>query len=162
MYRAAAFLCCAAVVVGGCGSSNPRMIPEDRATELISTVDEIGRRTAAGQCVEAAAAVGQAHREVVELPRTVAPRLKRNMLAWLDYIERRLPRDCRSQAEETPTSTPTATETETPTATPTSTPTETETPTPTPTPTPTDTVAPEPTITVEPDGTGGATSGDQG
>jgi hypothetical protein len=147
MHRVAVLLCCAAVA-GGCGSDNPRMIPADRASDLIATIDQIPALVEQGQCVEAAAKVAEAKRQVLELPRGVSARLKRNINAWLEHIEKRLPQDCKAP-EESPSPTETPTETPEPTETPTPEPTET------PTPVPTETATPEPSVTVEPPDPGG-------
>ena len=158
MIRLAGLLICCAAVLGGCGSDNPRMIPEDRSQALLQTVDEIDSLVADDECQEASAKVAEARAQVDELPRRVARSLKRNMRDWLDRIDARLPRDCGEQEEEeTPTATPE--ETETPTAT--ATPTATETPTATATPTATETATPEPTVTVEPGTSGGVDGGEE-
>lgn len=144
-----------AVVLGGCASSNPRMIPENRSRALLATVDEIDRAVREGNCVAAAGAVAVAKGQATELPRRVDRKLKDNVTAWLEHIESRLDTDCEAPEEETPTSTPE--ETETPTATPTE--TATETPTATPTPTATETVVP--TVTASPADPGGVDPGEE-
>jgi len=143
----------ATLFLAACGGSDPKLIPQDRADALVSSVDEIASRTSDEDCDGAEAALQEARNQVAELPREVDRSLKRNLRQWLDQIESRIENDCKP--EETPT--PTATETETPTETPT--PEETETPTPTPTPTetppPEETPPPGEEPTVEPPGTGG-------
>ena len=139
----------AAVSLAGCGSENPELLPQDRASALSSTIDEINSACDANDTAKAKAAVQAANQQVSELPRKVDRRLKNNISDWLDHIDGRIDRDCAKDEEPTPTAT------ETPTATPTETPTETPTPTPTETATPTPTETPTATPTVEPPGDGG-------
>ena len=136
-----------AVPLAGCGSEDPELIPQTRASALTSTIDEIQSACDDNDTAEAKAAVEAANRQVSELPRRVDADLKRNIRDWLSHIDDRIDRDCK--AEETPTPTPSATETPTPepTETPTAEPTET------PTAEPTETATPEPTV--EPPGDGG-------
>jgi outer membrane biosynthesis protein TonB len=148
----------ATLSLSACGGSNPELIPQDRADELTTTVDEIASRTSDEDCEGADDALRSARNQVAELPRQVDGGLKDNLNEWLDQIGSRIEDDCKP--EETPT--PTATETETPTETPT--PEETETPTPTPTatetPPPEETPPPGEEPTVEPPDTGGVDPGD--
>ena len=150
----------AALLLPGCGSSNPKLIPQDRSDQLVQSVDEVAARTSDEDCDGAEAALRDARNQVAELPRQVDRRLKRNLNAWLDHVEAKIPDDCKPAEKETPTATETATET--PTETATETPTETATETPTPTATATETPPPEETPTVEPPGTGGVVPGDDG
>jgi hypothetical protein len=131
----------AAALAAGCGQDNERLIPEDRATALVETVDRIQSACADEDAIEAQQQVDEARAQITELPRRVDGKLRRNMQEWLDQIERRINRDCEPEEEETPepTATETAVPTETPTATETATPTPTETPTATETPAPTET-----------------------
>jgi outer membrane biosynthesis protein TonB len=144
-----------AVLAAGCGSEEPNLIPESRASELSATVDEITQACDDQDPDAALAAVTAANQQVSELPRRVDTELKQNLREWLDHIGARVDRDCEPQVqeEETPTPTPTPTPTETPTPEPTETPTPTPEPTETPTPEPTETPTPEPTV--EPPGEGG-------
>jgi outer membrane murein-binding lipoprotein Lpp len=146
----------AALLLAACGSSNPKLIPQDRADQLTQTVDEIASRTDASDCNGAREALRSARNQVAELPREVDQKLKRNLNKWLDHVAERIPQDCK--AKQTPT--PTATETSTPTETPTETPTKTPTPTPTATPTETPSATPSATPTVQPPATGGVNAGD--
>jgi hypothetical protein len=140
----------AAFFLAGCGQDdNPELIPENRASALTSTIDEITAACDANDTAEAKAAVQAANQQVSELPRRVDAELKSNLRDWLNHIGDRVEQDCAKEEEATPTPT------ETPTATPTETPTETPTPTPTETPTPTPTETPSATPTVEPPGDGG-------
>jgi hypothetical protein len=139
----------AVIPLAGCGSEDPELIPQTRASALTSTIDEITAACDAEDPAEAKAAVETANRQVSELPRRVDARLKRNIRQWLSHIEDRIDSDCKQEEEETPTPTPTETPTPTPTETPTPTPTET------PTPAPTETATPAPTEPVEPPGDGG-------
>jgi hypothetical protein len=139
----------AALAMAGCGSEEPELIPQTRASALTTTIDEITAACEDNDTAEAKAAVDAANRQVSELPRRVDAELKRNIRNWLRHIDDRIDQDCKP--EETPTPTATETPQPTPTETPTPTPTPTETPTPTPTPTETAT----PTPTVEPPGDGG-------
>jgi outer membrane biosynthesis protein TonB len=137
-----------AVPLAGCGSEDPELIPQTRASALTSTIDEIQAACDDNDTAKAKAAVRAANQQVSELPRRVDAQLKENVRDWLSHIEDRVDEDCKAE-EETPTPTPSATETPTPTPTETPTPEPTETPTPEPTETPT----PEPTV--EPPGDGG-------
>lgn len=121
----------AALLLAACGSENPKLIPQDRADRLTSTVDQIAARTADEDCDGAQTSLRRARNQVAELPRGVDRGLKANLNDWLDQIGSRIPEDCKPS--ETPTPTPEETETPSPTAT--ETPEETATPTPTPTPT---------------------------
>ena len=139
----------AAIPLAGCGKENPELIPQDRASALTSTIDEINSACDAKDTAKAKAAVEAANQQVSELPRAVDAELKRNIRQWLRHIDDRVDQDCAKQEESTPTAAPTATETATPE------PTETPTPTPTETATPTPTETPSATPTVEPPGGGG-------
>jgi hypothetical protein len=145
----------AAIPLAGCGSQNPKLIPQSRASALSSTVDDIASACDDHDITKAKTAVTAANQQVSELPRRVDAKLRQNLQDWLSHIESRLDRDCKAkEASPTATATPSATETPTETATPT--PTETETPT----PTPTETATPSPTATVEPPGNGGVSAPD--
>jgi outer membrane biosynthesis protein TonB len=154
MFRAAALISLLLLPLAGCGSENPRMIPEADATALLATVDDVEQAVADGECVDAAGLVAEAKNQVSELDNDVARSLRRNLRDWLDHIEGRLDDDCK-EPEPSPTETPEETETPTPTPTPTETATPTPTPTETPIPTATVTPPPEQTPTVEQNGTGG-------
>ena len=143
-----------AVPLAGCGSEDPELIPQTRASALTSTIDEIQAACEDNDTAKAKAAVQAANQQVSELPRRVDTELKRNVRDWLSHIDDRIDRDCK--AEETPTPTPSATETPTPEPTETPTPEPTETPTPEPTETPTA----EPTV--EPPGDGGVVAPEDG
>ena len=138
-----------AVPLAGCGSEDPELIPQTRASALTLTIDEIQSACDDNDTAKAKAAVQAANQQVSELPRRVDAELKRNIRNWLNHIDDRIEQDCKE--EETPTPTPTETETETPTPSPTDTPT--PEPTETATPEPTQTATPEPTV--EPPGNGG-------
>jgi outer membrane biosynthesis protein TonB len=142
-----------AALAAGCGQENQRLIPEDRATALVETVDRIEAACADQDPREAQRQVDEARAQVQELPRRVDNSLKNNMKEWLDRIERRLDNDCEPEPEETPVPTETATPVPTETATPEPTETATPEPTETATPEPTETATPEPTET--PTGGGG-------
>ena len=146
----------AVVPLAGCGSDNPELIPQARASALSSTVDEIAAACDDHDTAKAKAALTEANQQVSELPRRVDSKLRKNLQDWLAHIDDRVDQDCKKEEKETPTATATATETETPTETATPTPTETETPTPTPTATET----PTPTATVSPEGNGGVSAPD--
>ena len=145
----------AAIPLAGCGSSNPDLIPQSRASALLSTADEIKTACDAGDTAKAKAALTAANQQVSELPRRVDAELRTNMQDWLAHIDSRIDRDCKGEESPTPTATPSATETPTETATPT--PTETATPT----PTATETATPTPSATVEPPGNGGVPAPDE-
>ena len=139
----------AVLPVAGCGSEEPELIPQTRASQLTTVVDEIADACAAEEPDKARAGVAAANQMVSELPRRVDDPLVANMREWLSHIEGRLDRDCK--AEETPTPEPTETATPEPTETATPEPTETATPEPTETATP----EPTPEVPVEPGGDGG-------
>jgi hypothetical protein len=149
-------LALAALLLTACGSSNPKLIPQDRADSLNQAVDDVASRTDNEDCDGAEEALREARNQVSELPAEVDKALKRNIAKWLNHIADEIPKDCKP--ESTPTPTPSATETPTETATP----SPTKTPTPSPTDTPTATPSPSPTSTptVEPPDTGGVIPGD--
>ena len=134
-----------AALWAGCGSDNPKLIPQTQSAALVETIDEIGAACDDGDADRARAGVEAANQQVSELPRAVDQRLRENIRGWLAHVQGRIDNDCK--AEETPTPTPSETPTETPSPTPTAAPTETATPEATETP------APEPTV--EPPGDGG-------
>jgi outer membrane biosynthesis protein TonB len=146
----------AALLLTACGSSNPKLSPQDRADSLNSAIDDVASRTSDEDCDGAEEALREARNQVSELPAEVDKALKRNITKWLNHIADEIPKDCKP--ESTPT--PTATETETPTET--ATPSPTKTPSPSPTESPTETPSPSPTSTptVEPPDTGGVLPGD--
>jgi hypothetical protein len=137
------------IPLAGCGRENPELIPQDRASALTSTIDEIGAACDANDTAKAKAAVQAANQQVSELPRKVNAKLKSNVRDWLNHIDDRIEQDCAKAEQATPTPSPSPTETATPT------PTETATPTPTQTATPTPTQTATPAPTVEPPGNGG-------
>jgi len=141
----------AVIPMAGCGSEDPELIPQTRASALTSTIDKITAACDAEDPAKAKAAIEAANQQVSELPRRVSRELKDNVSEWLAHIEDRVDSDCKAEEEETPTPTPTETATPTPTETATPEPTETATPE------PTETATPEPTETpaVEPPGDGG-------
>jgi outer membrane biosynthesis protein TonB len=141
-----------AAPLAGCGSEDPELIPQTRASALTSTIDEIQSACDDNDTAKAKAAVQAANQQVSELPRRVDTELKRNLRDWLSHIDDRIEQDCK--AKETPT--PSATETPTPS------PTETPTPEPTETPTPEPTETPTPEGTVEPPGDGGVLAPEDG
>jgi hypothetical protein len=151
----------AALLVTACGSSNPKLIPADRAQRLKDAVDRVAQRVDDKQCSSAESALRQARNQVSELPRTVDRKLRDNLNQWVDQIASRIGNDCKPS--NTPT--PTPSETETPTETPSPTKTPTETPAPSDTPTPTPSATPTPTVevpTVQPPDSGGVNPGDEG
>jgi hypothetical protein len=153
-----------ALLVAGCGSSNPKLIAQTDADKLNASVDQIQQACDSGNAGQVRQRT-QGTRDLIDgLPRKVDKQLKQNMNDWLDQIDKRAGRDCGGSSP-----TPSATATETPTQTSTPTPTETATPTPTetatPTPTATATATPSATATATPN-TGGGTqapgNGDNG
>jgi len=146
----------AALLLPGCGSSNPKLIPQDRADQLIQSVDDVASRTSDSDCSGARDSLRDARNQVSELPRTVDRALKRNLNKWLDQIDSKIDTDCKP--ESTPTATPAETATPSETATATETPSETATPTETATPSATPTATSTPTV--EPPDTGGVVPGD--
>ncbi len=102
-----------AAVLGGCGQEeNPRLIPSQDADALRASVSAIGTAIDDGECETAEQGVEDARRQVGELPPRVARSLRTNLTEWLDQIEERIPEDCETQPEETPT--PEAEDTPTP------------------------------------------------
>jgi outer membrane biosynthesis protein TonB len=124
-----------AAVAAGCGEDNRALIPEDRATALVESVDRVESACADEDVTEARAAAVELSAQVNELPRRVDDQLQANLREWARLIQRRVARDCEPQEEETPTPAPTEEPTETPTPTPTEAPTEEPTETPTAEPT---------------------------
>ena len=141
----------AALLLTACGSSNPKLIPQDRADSLNQALDDVASRTDDEDCDGAEQALQEARNQVSELPAEVDKALKRNITKWLNHIADEIPKDCKP--ESTPTPTPSATESPTETATPS--PTKTPTPSPTDTPTATPSASPTSTPTVQPPDTGG-------
>jgi hypothetical protein len=146
----------AALLLTACGSSNPKLIPQDRADSLNQAVDDVASRTSDEDCDGADQALQEARNRVNELPAEVDKALKRNLTRWLNHIADEIPKDCKPKSTPTPSPTATESPTETPTQTPTKTPTETPTKTPTETPS----ASPTDTPTVEPPDTGGVLPGD--
>ena len=134
----------AALILSACGSSNPKLIPEDRADQLTRVADQVAQRTSDHRCTAALSALRRARNQVAELPRPVDRRLKANLNAWLDQIGSRIPAECKPKASPTPAETATAAPTQAPTQAPTA------SPSPTPSPSPTKTPTPSPTATASP------------
>ena len=141
----------AALLLTACGSSNPKLIPQDRADSLNQALDDVASRTSDEDCDGADQALQEARNQVNELPAEVDKALKRNITKWLNHIADEIPKDCKP--ESTPTPSPTATES--PTETPTESPTKTPSPSPTASPTETPSPSPTSTPTVQPPDTGG-------
>jgi outer membrane murein-binding lipoprotein Lpp len=136
-----------ALLVAGCGSSNPKLLAQTDADKLNAAVDQIQQACDSGDA-GAVRQRSQTARDLINgLPRKVDKQLKQNMTAWLDQIDKRAGRDCGASS---PTATPSATQTQTPTPSATATPTETPTPTETATPTPSPTATPTPSATATP------------
>jgi hypothetical protein len=57
------------IPLAGCGSENPELIPQSRASALSSTADQIGSACDANDTVKAKAAIAAANQQVSELPR---------------------------------------------------------------------------------------------
>jgi outer membrane murein-binding lipoprotein Lpp len=132
------------LLLAGCGSENPALIPQGDADQLTTLVSEARDASAAGECDRARRSVGEAELQLSGLPRKTDKQLKANLKQWLDYLDARIAEECKApEPEATPTPAPTEPEE---TATP--------APTETATPEPTETATPEPTVTVDP-GTGG-------
>jgi hypothetical protein len=140
------------IPLAGCGSENPELIPQSRASALSSTADQIASACDANDTVKAKAAITAANQQVSELPRKVNAKLRKNLQDWLAHISDRVDQDCKKKSESSPTATATPSQTETPTPTETSTPTPTPTETSTPTPTETATASPSPTVSPESNG----------
>src|SRR3954451_20599180 len=107
------------IPLAGCGSDNPELIPQSRASALSSTVDEIASACDANDTAKAKAAVTAANQQVSELPRKVNAKLRKNLQDWLSHIGDRVDQDCKkSEPSPTATATPSQTETPSPTQTP--------------------------------------------
>jgi len=145
----------AALLLTACGSSNPKLIPQDRADSLHQALDDVASRTSDEDCDGADQALQEARNQVNELPAEVDKALKRNITKWLNHIADEIPKDCKP--ESTPTPSPSATES--PTETPTESPTKTPSPSPTESPTETPSPSPAETPTVQPPDTGGVVPG---
>ena len=63
----------AVIPVAGCGSEDPELIPQTRASALTSTIDEITAACDAEDPAKAKAAIEAANQQVSELPRRVGP-----------------------------------------------------------------------------------------
>ena len=143
MRRVLPLVVAATVFVAGCGqSSNPELIPQSSAEDMIAAADQITTACDASDRSAVRRQLRVINREIDGLPRATDAALKKNLQAWAERIEERVTRDC---ADEEPEETPTPTETATETATPTETATETATPDDTPTPDPTEAPTEEPT-----------------
>jgi len=58
----------AALLLTACGSSNPKLIPQDRADSLNSAIDDVASRTSDEDCDGAEEALREARNQVSELP----------------------------------------------------------------------------------------------
>ena len=76
----------AALLLTACGSSNPKLIPQDRADSLNQAVDDVASRTSDEDCDGAEEALREARNQVSELPHEVDNRLKYNLKRWLNHI----------------------------------------------------------------------------
>jgi hypothetical protein len=99
----------AAVPAAGCGSEDPELIPQTRASALTSTIDEIQAACDDQDTAKAKAAVQAANQQVSELPRRVDAELRRNIRDWLNHIDDRIDQDCEPDEEEEETATPSPT-----------------------------------------------------
>jgi hypothetical protein len=88
------WLLLAAIPLAGCGSENPELIPQDRASALTSAIDQINAACDANDTAKAKAAIEAANQQVSELPRRVDADLKRNVRQWLRHIDDRVDEDC--------------------------------------------------------------------
>ena len=92
----------AAASLAGCGQANKALIPDDRASALQDTVDQIDSACSGGDVAAAQRAVEEANAQINELPAATDRKLRRNLRAWVNQVEGRLDRDCQG-AEESPT-----------------------------------------------------------
>ena len=142
-----------ALLVAGCGQSNPELIPQSSAEDMVAAADQITPACEASDRTTVRRQLRVIQREIDGLPRATDASLKKNLQAWADRIEERVTNDCQAEEEEetpTPEATETATETATPSETATPTQTPEDTPTPEPTEAPTEEPTPEPTTTPAP------------
>src|SRR5215208_2510940 len=96
-----------AALASGCGSDDPKLIPQTNAAALTETIDQIGQACDDEDPAKARAAIVAANQQVSELPRRVDQDLKDNVRQWLTYMQGRVNRDCKPQEEKTPTPTET-------------------------------------------------------
>src|SRR4051794_11988934 len=93
-----------AVVLVGCGAQDDsRLLPQDRANQLLVGVEGIRSAIDDGDCSIATRSVGEMRRQIADLPAGVGGGLKRNMGQWLDQVETRIPRDCKAAQTPAPT-----------------------------------------------------------
>ncbi len=76
-----------AVVLAGCGQSNPELIPQSNADALTATADKIQAACDAADRTVARNEVRNAEREIDALPSTVDSQLRANLQAWIDRIQ---------------------------------------------------------------------------
>src|SRR5215218_5657971 len=69
----------AVIPMAGCGSEDPELIPQTRASALTSTIDKISAARDDNDPAKAKAAVQAANQQVSELPRRVNAQLKENV-----------------------------------------------------------------------------------
>ena len=96
----------AALLLAGCGQSNPALIPQSDADDLANTVDAVPGAVRSGDCEAARETVQQARGQVNDLPARVSDRLKRNLRQWLNHLDQEVVDTCEPATEETPTTGP--------------------------------------------------------
>ena len=90
----------AALLLTACGSSNPKLIPQDRADSLNQALDDVASRTGDQDCSGADQALQEARNQVNELPAEVDKALKRNITKWLNHIADEIPKDCKPESTQ--------------------------------------------------------------
>lgn len=147
---AALTLVLAALAVAGCGGQK-RTIPTRMAESFLRQLDNIGSQVDTKACSGAHAKVAALLAQARQLPSSVDPTVRRNVVAGIARLDTLVARDCQKPPPQTNTNTTPTVPTETVPTTPTNTlPT-----TPTQTAPPPTSTTPPPTSTTPPPTTGG-------
>jgi cell division septation protein DedD len=170
---AALLLGVSAAFLVACGAGAKRGVPAADAQQLDDDLDALKAAVSNGECAKAEAAVVKVKGDILQLPATVSPKLRKRLTSGANNLSARAGVECAKNAqttttETTPTDTTptdtTPTDTTPTDTTPTdTTPTDTTPTDTTPTDTtPTDTTPTTTTTTPGGGGTGGVTPGGQG
>ena len=93
-----------ALVLAGCGQSNPELIPQSNADALTATADKIRTACDAADRTVARREIRNAQREIDALPSTVDSKLRKNLEDWVQQIRDRITADCQGdEPADTPT-----------------------------------------------------------
>jgi len=149
---AALALAIGALAVAGCGGQK-RTIPTRTAESFLRQLDNIASQVDAKACSGAHAKVAALLAQARQLPSSVDPTVRRNVVAGIARLDTLVARDCQKPPPQTNTNTAPTVPTQTvPTTTPTNT---LPTTTPTQTAPPPTSTTPPPTSTTPPPTTGG-------